>query len=191
MPDLGRGFSPARADCGYRAPLAPRLARPSRWYRAMRSTTREQSRHGHGQTCGNEGQCERVTAIPRAGARKRSDARPRRARRHRRWTGGGARDDDSKRISLCIDGDAHATIPGGLVQRKGEECLVGHCTEGFSGHVPEGGRVDHACAAEGGDGRDSVPGDALRRGVARRRILVLDVNSPDADFLTNLWDLAA
>src|ERR1700750_3299144 len=24
---LGRGFSPARADCGYRAPLAPRLAR--------------------------------------------------------------------------------------------------------------------------------------------------------------------
>src|SRR5438552_11382422 len=28
VPDLGRGFSPARADCGYRAPLAPRLARP-------------------------------------------------------------------------------------------------------------------------------------------------------------------
>ncbi len=28
MPDLGRGFSPAGADCGYRAPLAPRLARP-------------------------------------------------------------------------------------------------------------------------------------------------------------------
>src|SRR3954447_2713360 len=27
MPDLGREFSPARADCGYRAPLAPRLAR--------------------------------------------------------------------------------------------------------------------------------------------------------------------
>ena len=26
---LGRGFSPAVADCGYRAPLAPRLARPS------------------------------------------------------------------------------------------------------------------------------------------------------------------
>src|SRR5262245_26240405 len=25
---LGRGFSPAEADCGYRAPLAPRLARP-------------------------------------------------------------------------------------------------------------------------------------------------------------------
>jgi len=24
-PGLGRGFSPARADCGYRAPLAPRL----------------------------------------------------------------------------------------------------------------------------------------------------------------------
>ena len=34
MPDLGRGFSPAGADCGYRAPLAPRLARPSRCYRA-------------------------------------------------------------------------------------------------------------------------------------------------------------
>ena len=33
MPDLGREFSPAGADCGYRAPLAPRLARPSRWYR--------------------------------------------------------------------------------------------------------------------------------------------------------------
>src|SRR5437588_963039 len=32
-PDLGRGFSPAGADCGYRAPLAPRLARPPRWYR--------------------------------------------------------------------------------------------------------------------------------------------------------------
>jgi len=28
MPDLGREFSPAGADCGYRAPLAPRLARP-------------------------------------------------------------------------------------------------------------------------------------------------------------------
>ena len=27
---LGRGFSPARADCGYRAPLAPRLARSTR-----------------------------------------------------------------------------------------------------------------------------------------------------------------
>src|SRR5205823_13915124 len=27
MPDLGREFSPAGADCGYRAPLAPRLAR--------------------------------------------------------------------------------------------------------------------------------------------------------------------
>src|SRR5436190_6827070 len=35
MPDLGREFSPAGADCGYRAPLAPRLARPSRWYRAI------------------------------------------------------------------------------------------------------------------------------------------------------------
>ncbi len=29
MPGLGRGFSPAQADCGYRAPLAPHLARPS------------------------------------------------------------------------------------------------------------------------------------------------------------------
>ena len=28
MPDLGREFSPAGADCGYRAPLAPHLARP-------------------------------------------------------------------------------------------------------------------------------------------------------------------
>jgi hypothetical protein len=37
MPDLGREFSPAGADCGYRAPLAPRLARPSRCYRARRS----------------------------------------------------------------------------------------------------------------------------------------------------------
>ena len=27
MPDLGREFSPAGADCGYRAPLAPHLAR--------------------------------------------------------------------------------------------------------------------------------------------------------------------
>ncbi len=26
--DLGRDFDPARADCGYRAPLAPHLARP-------------------------------------------------------------------------------------------------------------------------------------------------------------------
>ena len=32
MPDLGREFSPAGADCGYRAPLAPRLARHRRWY---------------------------------------------------------------------------------------------------------------------------------------------------------------
>src|SRR5207247_772945 len=40
MPDLGRGFSPAGADCGYRAPLAPRLARPERmvnlWLRTIR-----------------------------------------------------------------------------------------------------------------------------------------------------------
>src|SRR5207302_417444 len=42
MPDLGRGFSPARADCGYRAPLAPRLARPSRWYRAMPPATNDE-----------------------------------------------------------------------------------------------------------------------------------------------------
>src|SRR3989304_1394766 len=28
--DLGRGFDPARADCGYRAPLPPHLARPHR-----------------------------------------------------------------------------------------------------------------------------------------------------------------
>ncbi len=27
--NLGRGFDPARADCGYRAPLPPHLARPS------------------------------------------------------------------------------------------------------------------------------------------------------------------
>src|SRR5439155_984987 len=29
MPDRGRDFGPAVADCGYRAPLAPRLARPT------------------------------------------------------------------------------------------------------------------------------------------------------------------
>src|SRR5881628_1407925 len=29
-PGLGRGFGPARADCGCRAPLAPRLARSPR-----------------------------------------------------------------------------------------------------------------------------------------------------------------
>ena len=34
---LGRGFSPAVADCGYRAPLAPRLARPPRVYPRARS----------------------------------------------------------------------------------------------------------------------------------------------------------
>ncbi len=28
MPDLEREFNPAKAGCGYRAPLAPRLARP-------------------------------------------------------------------------------------------------------------------------------------------------------------------
>src|SRR6266550_9432610 len=27
---LGKGFGPARADCGFREPLAPRLARPGR-----------------------------------------------------------------------------------------------------------------------------------------------------------------
>ena len=31
-PDLERGFDPAIADCGYRAPLAPHLARPSKCY---------------------------------------------------------------------------------------------------------------------------------------------------------------
>ncbi len=37
--DLGREFSPARADCGYRAPLAPRLARSgSQYNRATRIT---------------------------------------------------------------------------------------------------------------------------------------------------------
>ena len=30
--DLGRGFSPAGADCRYRAPLVPRLARPAQGY---------------------------------------------------------------------------------------------------------------------------------------------------------------
>jgi len=28
MPSRGEGFNPAIADCGYRAPLAPRLVRP-------------------------------------------------------------------------------------------------------------------------------------------------------------------
>ena len=32
--DLGRGFSPAGADCRYRAPLVPRLARPTQGYPA-------------------------------------------------------------------------------------------------------------------------------------------------------------
>ena len=32
LPGLGRGFSPAEADRGYRAPLAPRLARPRAVY---------------------------------------------------------------------------------------------------------------------------------------------------------------
>ena len=32
--DLEQEFSPARADCGYRAPLVPRLARPSQQYYA-------------------------------------------------------------------------------------------------------------------------------------------------------------
>src|SRR5207247_9822213 len=36
-PGLGRGFGPARADCGCRAPLAPRLARSPRWSIAVRS----------------------------------------------------------------------------------------------------------------------------------------------------------
>jgi hypothetical protein len=30
-----RGFSPAVADCGYRAPLAPRLARPQKGYHGI------------------------------------------------------------------------------------------------------------------------------------------------------------
>src|SRR5438093_13139873 len=41
VPDLGRGFSPAGADCGYRAPLAPRLARPRRWYRPEPGSARD------------------------------------------------------------------------------------------------------------------------------------------------------
>ena len=36
-PGLGWGFSPARADCGYRAPLAPHLARPGPMVRCGRS----------------------------------------------------------------------------------------------------------------------------------------------------------
>src|SRR5204863_4541540 len=35
--DLGREFSPAEADCGYRAPLAPRLAQRVNASTAMRS----------------------------------------------------------------------------------------------------------------------------------------------------------
>ena len=55
MPDLGRGFSPAGADCGYRAPLAPRLARPSRWYRATTLwATRTKSDRGGELACAKE-----------------------------------------------------------------------------------------------------------------------------------------
>ena len=46
--DLGRGFSPAGADCRYRAPLVPRLARPGQFtrlpWRAGRSGRRSSSR---------------------------------------------------------------------------------------------------------------------------------------------------
>ncbi len=42
-PDLGREFSPAGADCGYRAPLAPRLARPCPWYPARLRRWRPQA----------------------------------------------------------------------------------------------------------------------------------------------------
>ncbi len=38
--NLGREFDPARADCGYRAPLPPRLARP-RWLTAGHMAERE------------------------------------------------------------------------------------------------------------------------------------------------------
>ena len=38
--DLGRGFSPAGADCRYRAPLVPRLARPAEGYRGRRTAGR-------------------------------------------------------------------------------------------------------------------------------------------------------
>src|SRR5262249_60983294 len=38
---LGREFDPARADCGYRAPLPPRLARPRPIVRPARAGTSE------------------------------------------------------------------------------------------------------------------------------------------------------
>ena len=36
-PPLGGEFDPAVADCGYRAPLTPRLARSHRFYRRRRA----------------------------------------------------------------------------------------------------------------------------------------------------------
>ena len=87
MPDLGRGFSPARADCGYRAPLAPRLARPSRWYRA-RSTKDEHC------------------------ARQRADARACGGRRCRSRHG---RKKDRDRVPLRIDAIRTHALPAGAV----------------------------------------------------------------------------
>jgi hypothetical protein len=47
-PGLGRGFSPARADCGYRAPLAPRLARsPAEYTRGWDETSRDRLYRSH------------------------------------------------------------------------------------------------------------------------------------------------
>src|SRR5207245_6708427 len=50
--DLGRGFSPAEADCGYRAPLAPRLPRLVNATTATRRTMMGRTRMGTGRcTC--------------------------------------------------------------------------------------------------------------------------------------------
>jgi hypothetical protein len=91
MPDLGRGFSPAGADCGYRAPLAPRLARPSRWYRAT--------------VLGGRRSCSCSGALRYSAA-----AYPRSPRRR----AGYSRHDDSDRISPCIHRDADAAVSSGL-----------------------------------------------------------------------------
>ena len=110
MPDLGREFSPAGADCGYRAPLAPRLARPSRWYRAIR-----------------------LAAVRCARVWERRDG-CRRRRNHS--SGDRTRDDDREGVSFGVDGDAHAAISRWMTQRKAQRrrSAAGNCFPPASGN---------------------------------------------------------
>jgi hypothetical protein len=189
MPDLGREFSPAGADCGYRAPLAPRLARPSRWYLA-RSPVGENTSRGNERTQAEEGENERP-AVARARVWERRDAWPRRWRGHRWRSGGCARNNDGEWIPLRIDGDADAAVAWRRTQREGEKGVIGQRRERLARHFEESVGPDHSAgAADGIDRRNAVCRDAVWDLGEYGRICISHVHSPDADLGAHLWDAA-